>query len=199
MMTFRFLQLILPYSFCTLSFAFSRIAYLLVFVASFSIFYSCSTSRHASTTTDYRALAKASRKLGVRIDYKDNHRLFLECAQWVGVPYRYGGKSRRGVDCSGLTYCIYRQLYGISLSPNSQMQLDRDVQVRVKKGHVTPGDLLFFSDRRSKRHINHVGIYLKGGKFIHASTSRGVRIDDLQDAHWKKRWVAAGRTAGKRF
>ena len=157
---------------------------------------SCSGSKNLSKT-NYRELARAGLKLGVDIAKDDNHVLFVETSKWVGVPYRSGGKSRRGVDCSGLTLCIYQNTYGVKLSPNSQMQLDRDVKHAVRKSKLRAGDLVFFSERRSRRRISHVGIYLKEGKFIHASTSRGVRVDLLDDAYWKRRWITGGRVVNR--
>ena len=56
---------------------------------------------------DYQELAKASVRLGIDIEMKDNHALYVESASWLGVPYRGGGTTRRGVDCSGLTSAIY--------------------------------------------------------------------------------------------
>lgn len=157
---------------------------------------SCHSSSHLSKS-DYAELAKASQRLGMHIDYDDPHALFLEASRWVGVRYRYGGKSRSGVDCSGLVGCIYRNVYGVQLQPNSKMQYQRDLRQKVRKSHLKAGDLVFFSPKGSARSINHVGIYLKDGKFIHASTSRGVRVDPLDDSYWVRRWVSGGRVVSQ--
>lgn len=153
---------------------------------------SCHSSSHLSKA-EYAELAKASRRLGMKIDYNDHHKLFLEASSWVGVRYRYGGKSRAGVDCSGLTGCIYGNVYGIQLRPNARQQYNMNVRERIRKSNLRQGDLVFFAPSGSARRINHVGIYLKDGKFIHASSSRGVRVDLLNDSYWRKRWVSGGR------
>ena len=164
-----------------------------IFILSFTLLVSsCGTSRHLSSA-EMQTLARASVRLGFDIDRKDNHRLMIEASQWIGVPYRYAGTTRSGVDCSGLTYNIYKNVYNVQLVHSSQGQLNENVKKKVKKGSLKQGDLLFFSPKRSKRKINHVGIYLKDGKFIHSSSSRGVRIDFMDDDYWKKQWVTGGR------
>ena len=154
--------------------------------------YSCSSSQKLSKT-EYEAIATASRKLGMKIDKTDNLKLMITASQWIGVPYRSGGKTKRGTDCSGLSAGIYRDAFNIKLSPNSQMQLDKDVKKKIKKNDIQQGDLVFFSAKKSKKKINHVGVYLKDGKFIHASSSKGVRIDRLKDNYWIDKWMSSGR------
>lgn len=164
----------------------------MICIALFTTLHSCHTSKNAGNN-HIRQIATAAKRLDMSIDYADNHALFIESAQWLGVPYRGGGRSKRGVDCSGLTKCIYKNVYDIELSPSSQLQLDRDINRRVRKKHLKQGDLVFFSERKSTRRISHVGIYLKDGKFIHASSKRGVRIDYLDDQYWRRRWIIGGR------
>ena len=150
---------------------------------------SCRTSAPAY---NYQELAKASIRLGIDIDMEDNHALYVESSNWLGVPYRGGGNSKRGVDCSGLTSAIYKKVYQKNLERNSDDQRKKDCR-KVKKGKLKEGDLVFFHNGRKKKRATHVGIYLKNRKFIQASTSQGVVISRLDEEYWKKHWLSGGR------
>ena len=141
---------------------------------------------------DYQELARASVRLGMDIDRQDNHALYVESANWLGVPYRNGGTTKRGVDCSGLTSSIYKKVYHKNLERNSEDQRKKDCR-KVKKGKLREGDLVFFHNERKKKRATHVGIYLKDRKFIHASTSQGVIVSTLEEEYWKKHWLSGGR------
>lgn len=148
--------------------------------------------RTAAPAYDYQELARASLRLGIDIDMKDNHALYVESANWMGVPYRGGGTTKRGVDCSGLTSAIYKKVYRKNLERNSEDQRKKDCR-KVKKSKLREGDLVFFHNGRKKKRATHVGIYLKDKKFIHASTSQGVIISHLDEAYWDKHWLNGGR------
>ena len=141
---------------------------------------------------DYQELARASVRLGIDIEMKDNHALYVESSNWLGVPYRNGGTTKRGVDCSGLTSSIYKKVYHKNLERNSEDQRKKDCR-KVKKGNLREGDLVFFHNGRKKKRATHVGIYLKDRKFIHASTSQGVIVSTLDEDYWKKHWLSGGR------
>ena len=114
---------------------------------------SCRTSAPAY---NYQELAKASIRLGIDIDMEDNHALYVESSNWLGVPYRGGGNSKRGVDCSGLTSAIYKKVYQKNLERNSDDQRKKDCR-KVKKGKLKEGDLVFFHNGRKKKRATHVG------------------------------------------
>ena len=141
---------------------------------------------------DYQELARASVRLGMDIDMNDNHALYVESAQWLGVPYRNGGTTEQGIDCSGLTSAIYKKVYRKSLERNSDDQRKKDCR-KVKKGKLREGDLVFFHNGRKKKTATHVGIYLKDRKFIHASSRQGVIISTIDEDYWKKHWLSGGR------
>jgi murein DD-endopeptidase len=103
-------------------------------------------------------------------------------SQMVGKPYRYGGASPAGFDCSGLIAFSYQQA-GVSL-PRSTAEQRRASQ-RVKLAELKRGDLLFFDERGRK--ASHVGIYLGERRFVHApSSGKSVRNDTLDSPYWKK-------------
>jgi cell wall-associated NlpC family hydrolase len=107
----------------------------------------------------------------------------------VGTPYRYGGASPRGFDCSGLVYYSYRKA-GIEV-PRTTGEQYRQSE-RVTLAGLRPGDLIFF--RLSQRKPSHVGIYAGSGQFIHApSGGKHVSYASLGDPYWETRVIGAGR------
>ncbi|WP_300726603.1 C40 family peptidase [uncultured Bacteroides sp.] len=143
---------------------------------------------------DYIALAQAAIRLDMDIDMEDNHKLYIESSQWIGVPYRLGGNTKKGVDCSGLTVNIYKTVYKKKLKRNSDQQRTENCS-KVSKRNLQEGDLVFFHNGRNKKKANHVGIYLKDNRFIHASNS-GVIISSLNESYYKKYWLQGGRVKG---
>ena len=141
---------------------------------------------------DFRELAVAAIRLDMDIDLDDNHRLYIEASRWIGTPYRYGGKTVKGVDCSGLASSIYRTVYGKKLSKSAEEQRDKDC-MKVLKKNLREGDLVFFHDGSKGKRASHVGIYLKDGRFIHASSSVGVVVSSLNEKYYSKHWLQGGR------
>jgi cell wall-associated NlpC family hydrolase len=108
---------------------------------------------------------------------------------YLGVPYRYGGVSRDGLDCSGLVMSVYRK-HDIQLPRTSAQQFR--VGRPVAPSALRAGDLVFFANGRGR--VNHVGIYAGQGRFIHASTSRhAVRYDSLREGYFRDRFAGARR------
>ncbi|GKV64913.1 MULTISPECIES: C40 family peptidase [Sporosarcina] len=110
----------------------------------------------------------------------------------TGIKYRYGGTTKAGFDCSGYVGYVFAQ-NGLKVARTSGGMYASGQA--VKKSNLTSGDLVFFNT--GGRGVSHVGIYVGNGKFAHASTSKGVRVDKLNDPYyWGKRYVGAKRIAG---
>jgi len=109
-------------------------------------------------------------------------------ARWRGTPHRMGGSDRRGVDCSGLVQQMYRDLFGIQLPRTARQQSGRGL--RVKRSELKPGDLVFFNPPGK---LDHVGIYLGRGDFVHTSSKKGVTVSRIRSSYWKKHYWTARR------
>lgn len=114
--------------------------------------------------------------------------LMQEYREWAGTPYRFGGESRQGIDCSALTQRIFKEQFNYALprTAGEQMKQGR----RISRAALKPGDLVFF---KPTRRLNHVGVYLGNGLFMHASSSQGVMISQLDNQYWARRYVQARR------
>lgn len=113
----------------------------------------------------------------------------------LGVQYVWAGNSlSSGVDCSGLVQQVYKA-YGIELPRVTYQQIN--VGASVEPNKLRPGDLVFFDTDRSKAGPDHVGIYIGGGKFIHAPRPGDkVKISSLADSYYMDRWMAGRRISG---
>ncbi len=130
--------------------------------------------------------------LGFTLNKRDNYALYKEGERWLGVKYVYGGSSLGGTDCSGMVMEIYKKVYGKKLQRNSAAIMDKNCK-KISKHKLKEGDLVFFATGNNRKRISHVGIYLKDNKFIHASSSRGVVVSDLNEAYYERNYVCAGR------
>ena len=114
--------------------------------------------------------------------------LLRQYAAWEGTRYRVGGLSRKGIDCSGFVYLTYQEILGVELPRSADQQAALGKQVLTQD--LRTGDLVFFKTGRRGR---HVGIYLDGGRFMHASTIKGVTISSMTDGYWSRKYWKATR------
>jgi lipoprotein Spr len=159
---------------------------------------SCGSQRpQGGLLYDPREVAELSDKLGIQLSNLNkeddkNMPLYAEVSQWLGVPYRYAGLSRKGLDCSGFAFLMYQKVYRKKI-PRSTSDLSKMKMHNVSKSGLQAGDLVFFATSGKKNKISHVGIYLKDGCFIHASTSQGVIVSHLDEGYYDRTWKKGGR------
>ncbi|MFZ1984826.1 MAG: C40 family peptidase [Desulfatitalea sp.] len=121
-------------------------------------------------------------------------KLETEIKNYFGLRYRMGGGGKNGIDCSALVQKVYADVFDIDLPRCSWQQSRLDKMENVSESEIETGDLLFFGPRRAR--VNHVGIYLAGGYFLHAARSEGVTISRLDNQYWKSRWMLTKRVKG---
>jgi len=117
-----------------------------------------------------------------------NTKMFEFIDDWYGTPYRLGGTTKKGVDCSAFSQFLFASVYGLSIPRTAKEQYN--LTSRISRTQLNEGDLIFFNTRGG---ISHVGVYLQNNKFVHASTSGGVMISDIFDEYWAKKFVGVGR------
>ena len=153
---------------------------------------SCGSSKnqYIKGTPSPQALSK---KLGIKVTKNDYLYLYAEAAEWIGVPHRMGGNTKKGVDCSGFVSIIQKRVYGRKLKRSSADMLKYNCR-KIRRGNLEEGDLVFFRTGKGRKKIpNHVGIYLKNGSFVHTSTSRGVMVSSLSEPYYLRSWITGGR------
>lgn len=139
---------------------------------------SCSSSKKA---------VNINKKPASKVD-----RIVANAMQYKGVRYRFGGTTKRGMDCSGVVYVAYGS-QNVLLPRVSRDMAKRGRKISLRK--VKKGDLVFFRTSKSRRSINHVGLVVSHKKgvirFIHSTSSRGVIVSSLSEKYWKKAFVKA--------
>jgi probable lipoprotein NlpC len=120
--------------------------------------------------------------------------IIAKARSYTGTPYKWGGTSMKGMDCSGLLLNSFKAVE-IDIPRTSTEQ--KKTGKRVSRGDIKKGDLVFFATSKKKRKVTHVGLVTKvqGGNvtFIHASTSKGVTESSLDNSYWDKRYRQARR------
>lgn len=117
--------------------------------------------------------------------------LVREARSWIGTPYKYGGHSREGADCSGFLMEVFKSAVDVNIPRTTKDQ--RNHCLEVDRDHISVGDIIFFSSNNSSGKIAHVGMYVGDGRMIHASSSRGVVEDNLDLKYYVDHFRSIGR------
>ena len=150
-------------------------------------------SRTAEVETASSVQLKYAVLLNTEVESLPAKTLLESVDEWYGVRYRTGGNTKSGVDCSGFTVAVYASVYGIMLPRVSREQYRTSRKISTTE--LQEGDLVFFNTNGNG--VSHVGVYLGNNKFIHASVSRGVMVNDLFEPYYLKRYYGAGRIDDK--
>ncbi|QQX80241.1 C40 family peptidase [Shewanella sp. KX20019] len=142
----------------------------------------------ACSSTPNRGTNNPTEKVALDNTTAVKNQLMQLHSEWKGTPYRFGGMSKRGVDCSGFVALGFNDKFGIKLPRTTDEQ--RSVGKSVSKSQLREGDLVFFKTGWSTR---HVGIYIGNNQFLHASTSQGVMISSLNNSYWKQKYWLSRR------
>ncbi len=163
------------------------ISLMLVFAACHSKKKGTKTTVKSDTTqTTSNSLAQ---KIGIPAKDMGNKKLYSFVESWYGTPYKFGGCEKTGVDCSCFANALYKDVYQKKLSRSSR-DIYKDCE-KINNSNLKEGDFVFF--KINSQDISHVGVYLSNNKFVHASTSKGVMVSDLNDVYYKKYFFTAAR------
>jgi cell wall-associated NlpC family hydrolase len=131
--------------------------------------------------------------LGVEPAQITNIRLYQFIDNWLNTPYKWGGTTKHGIDCSSLIQQLLYEVYNISIPRTSVDQFFTQwIDKFGSTQYLSEGDLVFFRTNQEKI-VSHVGLYLGNRMFVNSSSSKGVSIANLDDAYWRKMYVGAGR------
>lgn len=161
------------------SYNFKLYSFILVLVLILS---SCGIRKYAVKPSE--KAAKAADAMAA-LKSKDLYRFITD---WTGVKYRLGGMDKSGIDCSGFALLLEKNIYGHTLPRRSKDQAE--AIKKKSKDNLEEGDLIFFSFGGNE--VDHVGVYLNSNFFVHASTTRGVVVDDLNMPVYQNAIVKTG-------
>ena len=145
-----------------------------------------------ATETCSKIQFKYSQLLDIEIESVSNISLFAFIEEWWSTAYRYGGTTKKGIDCSALTGLLLSTVYSIGIPRTAREQYA--ASEKISRDELQEGDLVFFNTRGG---VSHVGVYITNDYFVHASTTNGVTISNLDDAYYSKRFIGAGRASQK--
>lgn len=131
---------------------------------------------------------KYAMALDVDVERITDAPLYNFVQDWTGTRYTMGGSTKNGIDCSAFTSALFLSVYSLAIPRTAREQYN--ASQRLSKEELNEGDLVFFNTRGG---VSHVGVYLNNGYFVHSCSSEGVRINNLSDAYYAKRFLGGGR------
>ena len=131
---------------------------------------------------------KYAQLLNMDVESITNFTLYNFIEEWWGTAYRYGGATKKGIDCSAFSGTLLNTVYGFVASRTAREQYE--ACEKIEKENLQEGDLVFFKTRRG---VSHVGVYLRNGYFTHASTGNGVTISNLDETYYNRRYIGGGK------
>ena len=166
---------------------------ILISVLALVLFSSCGSSKPRVVTT-VKEQEKIKPVIRTKKDAKKSEHVVFVALDFKGTPYKFGGTTKRGMDCSGLVYTSFK---------TEELELPRTSRAmslqgtRLKLDEVNEGDLLFFETNKNRKVINHVGLVVGFNDedilFIHSTSSRGVIVSNFSEAYWQNAFVMARR------
>jgi cell wall-associated NlpC family hydrolase len=147
----------------------------------------CSVSKK-STEKKSNVTSSFEKKFGCPIPVNSNEKFLNEVSEWLGTPYKYGGTNKNGVDCSGFVQAVYKIVFNKIVEHNSFEIYKKAKKLNELK--VQQGDLVFF--KISKNRVDHIGMVIYQNYFVHASTKKGVIVNDVNQTYYKEKFVSYG-------
>lgn len=150
-----------------------------------STFASASLSTQAATKSQILAQQKNAHSDSLTKPTNASQKVLSVYRNWAGTRYRLGGSTKAGIDCSAFVKTAMNSAFSLHLPRSTAEQ--KSVGRAISKADLRPGDLVFF------RKNHHVGVYIGGGKFVHASSSRGVMTSSLSENYWARNYTQSRR------
>jgi cell wall-associated NlpC family hydrolase len=163
-------------------------------IAFFMALASCRSKKQATHGLSNRDKAERKtyfeNKYGVAFDRETNHKLYMAIDVWYGTPHKLGACEKSGIDCSCFVNRVFKEVYDCDTPRDTKGLMEAIKQIDREK--LREGDLVFFAMNKGSK-VDHVGIYLSSGKFVHTSSKRGVMVSSLDEPHFEKAFKISGR------
>jgi NlpC/P60 family len=131
---------------------------------------------------------KYAQLMDVDVELITNTKLYTVIEDWWATRYRYGGTTKKGIDCSAFTGALLTETFGLNMPRTAKDQYG--ICDKVERENLTEGDLVFFNTRGG---VSHVGVYLTNGYFVHSSVHGGVTISSLDEDYYNRKYISGGR------